>query len=495
MKSTMLLAFLCGGIAFAAELSPHVGAVSFRYDDNQNIRKWTDMCEVFEKYGFPLTASWVTEALVDDQGYKELGAKMVAKGHEIMDHTPMHNPFVVNISHSDQLQDAKVHHKDDKCIYLDYIFKKEYTGEPFTVKVQKNTFDCPEQLEKRDYILLATSDDKLCWAQRLRKTPDKFQLLDFWARNTIDFGEQEVTFQIVATRKGFDVYPENVRFIARCAKRNFEKMGLPVPKCWIQPGGAVLALSAEQLQKSLEAEGYVSAATYSGKGFKFTCTANWQLERYRMQWGDIHPETETVEQMKTAIADGIAKRRVIISGSHMKAAKGAEGWAKFLKLHDELLAWIKEKRIPVVTQAVLSETFYRDGQQISGNLLPDLARDLDENGRPDGWELASGTSIQDGEISFSQDNAVFTIKNLGGATAGKWTISCDAKLPAGGKVLLGITPMAVTTPTGKTFHVNLNSPTEIVLPDGTQQVTIICKASNLKGQPAVIRNLQILRTP
>ncbi len=494
MRQLCLLVVVCVGLVGAAELSPDYGAIAFRYDDNQTVEIWNKICAVFEKYQAPLCASWITDRIVDDQSFRELGAKMVAAGHEIMDHTPVHNPFVVSITHEDQLGDAKVHHKDEKSICLDYTFGKQYLGESFTVQVKTNAFDIPESLAKRNYILVEEkASGKLYWLRTNPKLPGKLVMLDFWAHGGLDFGERELTLQCVNPR-AVDVAPENIRFLVRCSKRNFEAMGLPVPQCWIQPGGPMLALMAEQLQAALEAENYVSAATY-GAGPKFTCNPSWQLERYRMQWGDIHPERETVAKMKTLIADGLAKRRVFISGSHLRGNNYPGGWPKFLEAHDELLAWLKENHIPVVTQAVLAKAFYSSCLQISGNLLPDLDRDIDGNGRPDGWEPAKGTSIQDGTIQFQQDGVVFSINNLGGATPGEWTLTCKHDLPKGATLQLQIIPLAVRNPSGKSITISMNqdNPVDFTLPPKTQQVILNCKANNLQGHTVTLKNIQILR--
>ncbi len=500
MQYTIWLAMVFAGVVGAAELTPDFGAVAFRFDDNQTIKKWTEMCAVFEKHHVPLCASWNTDKILNDKDYQQLAKKMVAGGHEVMDHTPVHNPFVVNISHLDQVEDAKVHHKDENNIYLDYKFLPNPKGKPFAMKVKKNVGESTGDIGPGGYILAQNLEDKkLYWLVSNAKTPNVYRIEDFWAKDGVDLGEKEYQFQRVETRKGFDFYPENIRFIVRCAKRNFEALGLPSPQCWIQPGGAIVFLSAEQLQSSLEAEGYISAGTYSvnasGKAPKFTCNPSWQLERYRMQWGDIHMEKDSVETAKTLIADGIARRRVMIAASHMIVRNYAGGWQKFLEAHDELLGWMKENQIPIVTQSALAKAFYSNCLQISGNLLPDLKRDLDGNGRPDGWAPAKETSIQDGAIQFKNDGNVFSIPNLGGATSGEWTLTCEHNLPKGASLVLSIVPMAVSAKSGDTIHLSLakDLPASFTLPPKTQQVTITCKANNLQGNTVTLKNLQILR--
>ena len=79
--------------------------------------------------------------------------------------------------------------------------------------------------------------------------------------------------------------------------------------------------------------------------------------------------------MKTLIADFTAKHRVMMMLSHMAAYRVPGGFRNFLKRYDELLKWVREKKIPVHTVSGWSRKLYGEKERAPQfNIMPSLTR-------------------------------------------------------------------------------------------------------------------------
>ena len=208
-------------------------------------------------------------------------------------------------------------------------------------------------------------------------------------------------------------------------------MGLPRPTAWIQPGSPEAIIQADDVRKGLKDLGYTCAATYQDAALKVFCETDPERCAYAMMWGQLHvgwPQ-EPVDFLKTQIADGYARHQVLFASSHMTDHKLPGGWPEFLRKHDELLAWCREKKIPVRTQSRWAELLYYSKTDPAQNIFPAWTVDLDGNQRPDGYKfLGKGVSINAaGELVAPNDGDVFEIIRLGGVEKGKNTLRFGVK--------------------------------------------------------------------
>ena len=98
------------------------GGICFRVDDNKPIRQWVEFAEVFDRYGFKFCAALCPGRMAGDEDYTRLVRSLQVRGHEIMDHTPLHSVDKLPLPH-DADADAwrampGVDHVDATRVYL-----------------------------------------------------------------------------------------------------------------------------------------------------------------------------------------------------------------------------------------------------------------------------------------------------------------------------------------------------------------------------------------
>ena len=67
------------------------GGICFRVDDNKPIRQWVEFARVFDRHGFKFCAALCPGRMAGDEDYVRLVRSLQDRGHEIMDHTPLHS--------------------------------------------------------------------------------------------------------------------------------------------------------------------------------------------------------------------------------------------------------------------------------------------------------------------------------------------------------------------------------------------------------------------
>ena len=138
-----------------------------------------------------------------------------------------------------------------------------------------------------------------------------------------------------------------------------------------------------------------------------------------------------MEKEKRVFADLLAKNYVIPVISHMWLHNLNNDFDKLLQRYDEFLAWVKAKQIPVRNMAEWADLLYDGKSDPAWNIFPSLTRDLNEDGRPDGYnDIGKEATLKNGELSGK--GILFYINSLSGFTPGKNTLSLEGK-PVNGK--------------------------------------------------------------
>lgn len=436
MKTILMLTagiLVCGLAAAQPAAVRKQGGVGFRYDDNRTPKMWNEMAAVFNKYGFPLMYAVNTKdgkALSPAQ--QDCLRELVRQGHEIMDHTLNHRVFAFYAPDTAKYANEPwVDHVGGGHVRVKYIYRDDapdrYAPRKLKVDFDGGRVVIPEKYQKLfNGSHLLKYQGKAYVVRADRKQKGVFEIKSFWGE-PVDMGSVKgADVEALSKNYGFSVPPEALKAMAEITAGHFKAMGLPLPKTWIQPGSFEAIIQADNVRAGLADAGYICAATYQDSAFKVFCESEPERCAFAMMWGQLHLEHpgETVEGLKTKVADGYARHQVLFASSHMTVRQLPGGWKEFLRRHDELLAWCKKEGIPVRTQSQWAKLLYYSKTDPAQNVFPPWTADRDGNGRPDGYrKMGAGVTVNaKGELVAPQKGEVFSIYMLGGVEKGKNTL-------------------------------------------------------------------------
>lgn len=429
MKKQFALLGLLLGISVMAENNmtdpPPNSGVCFRMDDNHTPEKWRQLAAVFNRHQQKLCATLNIGNM--SKPYYDLIKSLQTEGHEVMDHTPLHNMtmfrFALGKSAADYRGKLGIDHISGNTVFLSYL-SPQPTPEMAEIKVRisrdkMNLIEKPNSTENElihnATVLYVPAGQKVFKIIRT-SNPAEFKLRTIWDEPNVTEPDGEASAYFLNDRS-FAMTPETIELLGRNTLDNFAAIGVERPYSWIQPGGGVTCISAEQAEQILGKRlGYKSAATYIGSARKVVNEYNpKQSCAYGMMWGDFDEEGRDLAWNKAVIADSVALHHVAFGHSHMRPK---DDWNNYLQRLDQLLSWCVEQRIPVHTQSEWADILYAAGkndQITTGNTFPALTVDRDGNGRPDGYLLRNGTwTPATGMIVSHQRGEIFAVKNLAG---------------------------------------------------------------------------------
>ncbi|MBE6371875.1 MAG: hypothetical protein E7055_07340 [Lentisphaerae bacterium] len=444
-KSILSAAALAAVSVFAADPGTvkKEGGVGFRYDDNHPLKVWGEMAAVFDKHHVPLMYAVIFRPDCFNAEEKAFLRSLVKRGHEIMDHTPNHSAFkFVAEDAAKYAGEPWVDHVTEKIVCLKYVRRNDEPAaeKPVAFKADLDGAEVviPEEFQK--YFRpngQMVYDGKVYAVTQDRRKRGRFTAWTFWGE-PVKFKPVKGADVTTASKKfGFAATEAGMSKLAELTAAECKKIGIPVPTAWIQPGGSEAILQADNVRKGYARHGYICAATYQNRANKIYCETNPERCAYAMMWGQLHLDRDPLDKIKTQIADAYAKHQVLFASSHLKPGKGMT-WEAFLKVHDELLAWLNEAKIPVRTQSDWARRLYYSKTDPAENIFPAWTADLDKNGRPDGYnKLPPGVTIgANGELTAANRGLVFAVNRLGGLEKGKNTLKFSVK---SGKIQVRIT--------------------------------------------------------
>ncbi len=403
-KFKLALPLIAGAFLLHAETSTHKTAgVCFRFDDNKPPQYWREMGQVFEKHGFRMSLALVSQDLNGKEAQETL-RKLAANGHSMMDHLPNHAVYQLRARNQQEFDKYSglpfVDHANakDKRVYFKYELNAAHPQNRKFQGVIRNGELCgyPENLKRqlgttRKILIPATGQLYGISIQNGRKI-----LRSFW-RETIPVPNAEGEMILLASNAAIQPPDDVLRFLATVGRDNFQAFGLPAPRAWIQPGGWECFVTPEKIGKIYGGEfGYVSADCIPGSRMQLVNAFNDPCSgqaRFNMRCDFTGPDNgQDFSAMKRNIADSIAKNKVKIFISHMWVHRVKGGWDAYIKGYDELLQWLKANNIPVRTQEEWAELLYTGKTDSNANVLPPFTRDLDGDGKPDGYTLQRGAA-------------------------------------------------------------------------------------------------------
>lgn len=417
---------------FAA--TPKTGGIAFRFDDNQPIERWQKMAAVFEKHGFRFCMAINALGASGKTGYPEQLAKMAKNGYEVMDHTPEHTVIKLTMPSREAAEslakEEYVHHVSGNTVYFKFLFDKNHSScRPWTIAVDGKKVTVTEgKWDRSDVSRYVVFPDGTIYLFAMHGSQPV--LLNQFGEDKVNLPKTEGVKVVIASRNAFRIDDRALAEVAKRSRDLFQKMNLPAPRTFVTPGGWGLYPSVEQVACVYGKQfGYAAgdvfdpnwSSTYSGRPF----------HRFSMSpfWNSL--ENLDVEKEKRVFADLLAKNYVIPVISHMWLHNLNNDFDKLLQRYDEFLAWVKAKQIPVRNMAEWADLLYDGKSDPAWNIFPSLTRDLNEDGRPDGYnDIGKEATLKNGELSGK--GILFYINSLSGFTPGKNTLSLEGK-PVNGK--------------------------------------------------------------
>ena len=487
------------GALFAAAVSANADAVSFRYDDNQSVEIWQTLADVFRKHDARFGLSLIPCSFgADNAEWCKLICQLESEGFEIYDHTPQHNTLSMRLPEDSpllkELANAPfVDHINGNKVCLKYDLGSSTVIKTVKIDIRnKNEIVCKTPGATINHRSMLDFNGKQYYAVQNK---DKLQIYSIWGENNIEMPDTN-DVEVKVLKHAFRPYPGAVDFLVKQSQAGFRKIGLKkMPTVWIQPGGLYPHYETEGLGEVLLKHGYVSASTASFKSAKGFNDPDLERSAFAMRWGDFNLENLNLQLAKYKIARATACHRVAIGSSHVTPARRGK-LKEYAALHDELLVWLKKNNIKVMTQSELA-LYLRDHKiDADKNIMPAFSRDIDGNGRPDGYDLARKTSFSNGAFNLVHMGNLLSINKLCGLPQGKVKFTADWEGTFAGQIkfifigskgrVLGqqIIPVEFSKSKG------VKSESVFDIPKGTVALQFIIISNNAKSK-AVLKNLDL----
>jgi len=446
--------FLINSASFSQPVSDKRGGICFRFDDNQPIDKLRQVDSIFSKYGFNFCMAIISGDLPGDSLYVAYLKQLISKGHELMDQSPSHTTQYFDLSDQKDtslyIGQPGVHHIAGSRVCLNYsAVDTTVPHNEGLVSIQNNMVISNNPGEFADIggfiALYFTALDKVClWFDLQAGNPndqDTLTIKSFWDED-LDFGNHQNISYHKLTRIDVPMSPEAIQLLGQRTLKILADLKIPRPYTWIQPGGKIPYISADQLKLNLgDYVGYKEAASYDFP--TYLCFNEYNptgVKQFAMQYGEISIEKQTFKWNRDIISDFIAKHYVQIDLSHMYNPLG--GWNAMLKRMDSLLYWCSAKNIPVNTHVQWKAILYDYTPNGALNAFPSLNIDLNDNSYPDGYskipELISAYSTKDGVpesggccFEINKNGQICLVSGLAGLEKGKNSFSIWTKGASG----------------------------------------------------------------
>ena len=298
---------------------PKSGGLCFRFDDNQTVPKWKDMAEVFRRNNCRFSMSIISHWIHSPE-FSALLRNLQKEGHEIMDHTASHAVFTLPARTPEERREFESspdfdHWNGDKACFRGIPDKSKFSRPIRAVfsgnRVEGLPADREKEWKQTSFLYVPALKKAFLYSRKGKE----LHLRSFWNEDNVRFPERkELEFHLVPFRGGFLASDALLRLQAKVSAENFRRAGIRRPVTWIQPGGYEPVLTAENVRKVYEPLGYLGGATYPDSARKVYHEPDPERCRFAMMWGDFSLEKKDLAQLKTEIANRIARHQVLIGG-------------------------------------------------------------------------------------------------------------------------------------------------------------------------------------
>lgn len=493
------------------------GGVCFRVDDNKPIQQWIEFAKVFDRYGFKFCAALCPGRMAGDEEYVGLVRALQDRGHEIMDHTPLHSVDKLPLPQGADADAWRampgVDHVDATRVYLtpeaiDPSLLAEYRADISGNLMRSRTSGVLNDPNQTRFIAVCVPHTDSVYRFRLieRSGEVVLALRSFWDEDNVDLGEhRDVVFHKLS-KADVRMTLDARRLLAESSLSLFERLGLDRPLTWIQPGSGGCSDFRREDVKSCFGDlyGYVAAATYPDRSLKCFNEDDPDGDKcFGMQWGDFDDEARDLDWNLKRIADGIARNLVLIGHSHFWEHVMPDGWEGYLKRVDGILSWCKDNRVPVRTYSEWADVLYRTRPDPDVNVFPELSIDLNADGVPDGYDMPSAEVVRNGGgpgangvfLSLQNAGPICRVERLGGLERGANTFSVWTRGRPGGSIETTFGFFEVETTEKLTFSVESPEWTvqcaTVTVPVGASLVNVSIECTRTRGGAIEIGGMRL----
>ena len=426
-------------LTLAAAGTPKRGMVVFRFDDNKSPELWRELHTVFRKHGFNFSVA-ANPLWAQNPEQIKVMQEMVADGNEIMDHTPNHSHMKIIFKTAEEAKKYESHpgveSRKNNVLYLKTVFNKSYTwNKKLVISIKDNKIVSPDDTVKKHLHtqnFIVFPDGKIYGVNVKNK---EYTICSAWG-DPCRIADGENIEVIRSDRFGVQTSDDGLRLLAAVSVAMFEKFRLPRPECIVVAGGWGCFPHQTSLNRIYGKEFGYTCGTAVNYWFGVYDRPDPENERFAFSCEWNSPENYDLPELKKMLSDHIAKNRVVSMISHLWYNRVPGGKDELLKRNDQLLAWLKKKKIPVMTMSQAAKLLFDGNADRKYNVVPDPENDLDEDGRADGYEVVENTEFSGKSISRKSPGTLFMIKKLSGVSAGKNTISCKVYADPGTKLTL-----------------------------------------------------------
>lgn len=502
---------------FQEKISDKRGGICFRVDDNQPIRKWTDFAEIFDAHGCKFSAAICTGRMAGDKEYIDFIRSLQARGHEIMDHTPLHSvdklPLPPDADPDEWRTVPGVDHVDGELIYLSH--EKIDTG-PLQegradISGKRMVSRAPEELaEPNGSTFIAVYLPELGQAFRFEQAGDEsapvLDLQSFWGEDNADLGQLQNTVYHKLNKADVRMTLDARRLLAEASLNLTDSFGLRRPVTWIQPGsGGCSNFHRADVRTCFgDLYGYVAAATYPDRALKCYGEHDPDSDKaFGMQWGSFNDESKDLAWNKARIANGVALHHVLIGHSHFWEHAMPDGWDGYLRRVDGILAWCNQNQIPVKTYSEWAEILYHTKQDPAVNIFPGLDVDLDDDGVPDGYHVPAarldrtdGVRSSNGvSLALSESGLICRVEKLAGLEKGAGEFTTWSKGGPGSSIEVTLYYLETGLNESLTFPASTPDWSEhrgsVTVPRSASQVDVAIECINPGGQTVKVTGISL----
>ena len=418
--------------------------ICFRVDDNNDIYKYRQYSDIFNKYNLNYCfAQNFAMTEYDSPYYVDSMRVFQNMGNELMDHTPNHRPTYFLTKFDTLAYDSLngVDHRRGRKICLTYqqpdTLKAERSG---IAQINGDTVTIPQteidNFTEDDIYLYFPALDTLVFIPEIDDDPS-FQILDFW-EDSLNLGTHSNIKYFNFSKTTIRMTPEALGLLTNESQKLADYHNLQRPTTWIQPGGNHPFQHKDEIKSVMgDQYNYTAGAVYPDDAEQVFNEYDPDGEqRFAMQWGDFLEDETDLETNKRIIADGIARHQMLIGHSHFVSY---DGWNNYLERTDSLLAWAVRNDIPVKTYSEWADILYSQTPDPYENVFPALSTDLDKNNRPDGYETKEGHWKKNDGINgycyeISKVGEICRINSLGGIEKGENNFEIWTKGEAGDSI-------------------------------------------------------------
>ena len=477
---------LCSSLS-AQSYVPKKGGVYFRVDDNRPASRLTQYAAIFDKYSLKTCLGINITDVSSNPSFISTLVAIQSHGHELMDHTPDHAAqyFMVAGDTAYYSGRAGVDHITGHKICLRYqpvdtttILGAGYADVDGNLVISSQ----PGEFSDLSWFLQIYFPwlDTLCDISSIRNANpadvDSIYILSAWDE-PIQLGTQIHTRYMKIGIRGGRLREDAVKLLAERSLLLFSQAGLGRPYAWVQPGNYGPNLDRKDVKRVYgEMYEYQSGATYWDESHKvFNEYDPDSDKRFSVMWSDFSEGSDSLQSLKTFIADRVARHYVVAGATHL--SDDDAGFQSYLVKMDSLLAWCVRSGIPVRTQTEWANILYGSTPDPYENIVPPLNVDLDANSVPDGYVNYDGTLDRrdgvpaSGGISYSINKvgSLCGILKLGGLEKGDNDFVLWIKGPLGSKVRIYFSSFSPVShsPIQATFAISSTAWKKYALSDAT----------------------------